>query len=101
MMRRIPLRWLIPLAVAALAAGLPRPTTAEPPAGDEKKPHSIIDGKPLEPEAGDDLRKLLKELYNAALDMGWARFQEYEAGRGTLDILLEAGRYLLRAELEL
>jgi hypothetical protein len=88
--------------MAILAVGPPRPAAAAARADDEVSLPALFDAKPLESATGDDdLRKLLKERYNAAVDMGRARFQEYVAGRGTLDILLEAGRYVLRAEVEL
>jgi hypothetical protein len=51
--------------------------------------------------AGGEMKRLLRERYQAARTHLTARWKECWAGRGTLDILLSASRDLLRAELEL
>jgi hypothetical protein len=47
------------------------------------------------------LGDLLKEQLEAAQTMTKARWEEFLAGRGTLDILLEASHHLLQAELDM
>src|SRR5262249_134505 len=56
----------------------------------------------LEAAKGDDeLRKLLKARYNAALRETKGRFMQFLAGKTTPELLADGGRRLLRAELEL
>jgi RNA polymerase sigma factor (sigma-70 family) len=47
------------------------------------------------------LKELLQARRDAAQQQALARMDEFQAGRGTLDICLEANRLLLKAELEL
>ena len=57
--------------------------------------------KAVKVEAGDDeLRRLLKERYNAAVGELHDRTKEFLAGRGTLEYLFDAHRRLTRAGLE-
>jgi outer membrane protein TolC len=67
----------------------------------EKMP-AVLSAKPLKAEAGDDeLRKLLKERYNAALEEMQARYAEFQAGRITLDMLHEAAQRVLDSQVAL
>jgi RNA polymerase sigma factor (sigma-70 family) len=58
---------------------------------------SLLDGDADRGRLGD----LLKEQLEAARTMTLGRWEEFLAGRGTLDILLEASHHLLQAELDL
>jgi len=49
----------------------------------------------------DELQKLLKERFNSALTGAQARYQEYLAGRGTIDVLSDSLKTMLNAQLEL
>jgi RNA polymerase sigma factor (sigma-70 family) len=49
----------------------------------------------------DKLKSLLKERYEAASEVVDARFREFLAGRGTLDILIQSSHRLFDAEREL
>jgi hypothetical protein len=70
-------------------------------AEDDKTP-AVLDAKPMEPTKGDDeLHKLLKERYNAALEEVQVRYKQILAGTSNLDELARAGRRLLHARLEL
>jgi outer membrane protein TolC len=78
-------KWVWPVALGgALLAG--RAVAAPVP---EKKPES------------PEVKKLLKERRDALRSAAVARTQEFEAGRGTLEVLLHVSRELLQAELEL
>jgi hypothetical protein len=88
---------LVVLAVPCGLALLPLRVAA----ADEKTP-AVLDAKPMEPAKGDDeLHKLLKERYNAALEEVQVRFKQVIAGTGNPDELARAGRRLLHARLEL
>jgi hypothetical protein len=90
-------RTLVLTIVAVLSAAGPRTARAD----DEKLP-GFLEGKPKTLEKGDDeVRKLLKERYNAALSEVQARYEQYLAGKYTLDALYDAGGRLLKSELEL
>jgi hypothetical protein len=94
------------LLVVALAVGLIGVLAAQQPTRQpfqlSEKAQALINAKPLEPEAGDDdLRKLLKARYNAALSEVRNRYDALAKGRGTLDPLFDAGRRLFEAELDL
>jgi hypothetical protein len=56
---------------------------------------------PQPKEESDKIKALLKERRDVLRNGVVARTQEYEAGRGTLNILLQVSRELLNAELEL
>jgi outer membrane protein TolC len=56
---------------------------------------------PQPKEDSPEIKKLLKERRDVLRSEVVARTQEYEAGRGPLNILLQASRKLLKAELEL
>jgi hypothetical protein len=86
------------LAVLCCALGVPSPA-AEP---EEKEP-ALLKAKPLEPAKGDDeLRKLQKERYNAALKEVQLRYEYVKAGKAlALDVIADASRRLLDAELDL
>jgi hypothetical protein len=58
--------------------------------------------EPLKPAPGDDeIQKLMKERYNAAVMVVQSRLQEYMAGRGTLQNFEDAIRKVRDARLEL
>src|SRR5262249_46379667 len=85
------------VAVLGLLGGT-RPLVAD----DEFKVPGFVEGKFLEPGKDDDeMRKLLKARYNAALREANARFKEFLAGRGTPAEFTPSTRRLLRAELAL
>jgi hypothetical protein len=52
-------------------------------------------------KVSDKLKGLLKDQYQAALDMARARWEEFMMGRGTLDSQIEASLRLLDAERDL
>jgi len=90
---------LVLLTLGVLGAGLgllyqPQ-SAAQPPV--EKKPAAP---KPAAP-AKDALADLLTRRFEAAKSELEARSQEFLAGRGTLDILIQASLRTLQAELEL
>jgi hypothetical protein len=88
------------LAALALLGGL-APSAARADDDDVKLP-AVLEGKPLEAAKGDDeLRKLLKARYNAALQETKGRFMQLLAGKATSETLADCGRRLLRSELEL
>jgi hypothetical protein len=70
---------------------------------EEDKLTSILDASPMQPAKGDDeLHKLLKERYNAALDEVQVRLKQFRDVRaGNLNDLGQAARRLLDARLEL
>jgi RNA polymerase sigma factor (sigma-70 family) len=76
----------------------------DPPAGDEDAPKlPLMDAAKVKElldaaRVSDKLRALLKEQQAAALDEVRARWEEFIAGRGTLDILFGASQRLLEAE---
>jgi surface glycoprotein (TIGR04207 family) len=85
--------------LVAWVAAISFPASAAP---DDEKVPAILESKPMEPAKGDDeLHKLLKERYNAALEELQARFKRFQAGGETLDFLAPAARRLLHAHLEL
>jgi hypothetical protein len=70
-------------------------------AEDDKMP-AVLDAKPMEAAKGDDeLHKLMKERYNAALEEVRVRFKQFLNGIGNPNELGHAGRRLLHARLEL
>jgi hypothetical protein len=64
-------------------------------------PVSTPRGPVLDKETQAKVRELLVKRRDALKKEVKARTQEFEAGRGTLDILLGASKRLLKAELEL
>jgi hypothetical protein len=73
----------------------------QPKGGPAKLP-AILTTEPLKEDPKDDeLRKLLKARYNAAVAEMKARFKEFEAGRGRVDSMLGASKRLLESGLEL
>jgi hypothetical protein len=64
-------------------------------------PASERSGPVLDRETKAKIRKLLLKRRDALKKEVKARTAEFEAGRGTLDILLSASKRLLKAELEL
>jgi hypothetical protein len=92
----LPLALVTALLTAAVAA---RPAAAQE---EEIKIPVLLNAKSVEVKgADDDLRRLQKARYNAALDEGKARFNEYLAGRGGLEKLMAAARRVLESGLEL
>jgi hypothetical protein len=84
-----------------LAADPPKPPKDD---DDEVKLPALLKAKPLKPDPKDDeLRKLLKERYNVALDEMNLQYKLYEAGSpaATLDIVFESGERVVSARLEL
>ena len=68
----------------------------------EFKLPAVLEGKPLEPAKDDDeMRKLLKGRYNAALREAKGRYGQFLAGKVTAEALAPSTRRLLRAELAL
>jgi RNA polymerase sigma factor (sigma-70 family) len=64
---------------------------------DDAKVKALLDAHP----GGDKMKTLLKDCYEAAHTEVRTRYQQYLAGRGTLDILTGAFLRLLEAEKEL
>ena len=68
----------------------------------EEKLPKILTAKPLKPGPKDDeLRRLLIERYNSAVAEMQARYQEFLAGKGTLEIFAVGGKRLVESALEL
>jgi len=90
-----------------LFGGLAVPSEAVPsqdkkPVGKEEKAPAFLKAEPLKIEAGDDeLTKLLKERYNAAVAELQARNKALESGNGTVEDIFGAARKVLRSELAL
>jgi hypothetical protein len=86
------------LAVRAEAV----PPQDQKPVGKEEKAPAVLTAKPLKIEAHDDeLHKLLKERYNAAVAELQARSEEVKSGHGSIEQLFDAARKVLRSELSL
>jgi hypothetical protein len=95
------LLFLVPCTAPALVKRAP----AGPPKGGEVKEEvklpKLLAGKPLADLPKDnELGRLLKARYNAALEESQARYQEYAAGKVSLDQLSETLRRLMDAGVE-
>jgi hypothetical protein len=78
------------------------PQQDQKPAEKEDKLPAVMSAEQLKIDAGDDeLRKLLKERYNAAVAEMRARYRQLESGGGTLEDVFGAARKVLRSELAL
>src|SRR5438067_3518715 len=95
---------IVPLLVeAALGAAwtlcVPRgdPLVAQPPAGaGEQKLPKLLTAKPLPiTEEKDEMRKLMRARYNAALEEVRGRYQQFTHGHGKVDPMFDAFRRLL------
>ena len=101
------LGFLFLVASLILFRGLAVPAEAVPPqdkkpAGKEEKAPAVLRAEPLKIEAGDDeLTKLLKARYNAAVAELQARSKALESGNGTVEDIFGAARKVLRSELAL
>jgi outer membrane protein TolC len=84
-----------------LALG-PEACTAQTLADKQEELPALLKAEPLEQAPADnELQKLLKDRYNAALKATQASTKDYLAGRGTLDLVLEQAKQLLTSELQL
>jgi hypothetical protein len=73
-----------------------------PPKLPDPKLPALLTAKPLKEDPKDDeLRKLLKARYNAAVDEVATLYKMYLAGRGNIDGFIDAGQRLVKAGLEL
>src|SRR5207248_8323056 len=97
-------RKVVPLlVVAALGAAwalcVPRgdPLAAQTATTGPQKLPRLLAAKPVEiPEERDELRKLMRARYNAALEEVRGRYQQYfRVGQGKLETMLDAFRRLL------
>jgi len=96
-------RQIVPvLVVAALGAAwavcVPRgdPLAAQTAATGQQKLPRLLTAKPVEiAEERDEMRKLMRARYNAALEEVRARYQQFLHGHGKLDPMLDAFRRLL------
>jgi hypothetical protein len=79
------------------------PAPAQPDRAEQEKPITpLLELKPVKVNKDDsEMQKLLKERYNQALLGLAARHQEFQAGRGTLEVLQDAAKRLVKAGLEL
>jgi hypothetical protein len=69
--------------------------------GDDEVPNPFK-AEPLKILPGDsEMRKLLKERYNASLRVVQYRFRQWSFGKATLEVLFEAQRLHFTAQLEL
>jgi hypothetical protein len=92
------LRVTFPLALLLTAAVRPLPAGQK----EEMPLPRILSAKPLEIKGADgELRRLMKERYNAAVQGARGRWQEFLAGRCSLDGLLPSARQVLDAGLPL
>jgi hypothetical protein len=90
---------LFAVACLFLAPGVLSAHKAEP-LPDEDGP-ALLKTKPLAANDKDDeLHKLLKERFNAALKELQAKYQQVAAGRASAESLADAGRRLMQAGLE-
>jgi len=102
--RRLGYLILAPLLI--LVGGLAVPSEAVPsqdkkPAGKEAAP-AVLKAEPLKIEPGDDeLAKLLRQRYNAAVAELQARNKALESGNGTVEDSFGVARKVLRSELAL
>jgi hypothetical protein len=95
-------RWTSVLPVLMVLIGPAFGQTGREPDPAEEALPAYLKREPLKPAEGDSaLRKLQKERFNAALATTKARYQEYLAGRGTTDMLLDSVQRLTTADLEL
>jgi hypothetical protein len=96
-------RWLSGTVLAVLVWAWAVPSFAAPPAEPEETLPALLKAKPLETARGDDeLRKLQKERYNAALKELQLRGEVIAAGKDTpLDGIYDSAGRLLDAELDL
>jgi hypothetical protein len=108
-MARVALVLVLAFTTHLAAAQIPRRSRdtvpAQPPSEEEKLPAALAElmkAKPLKPAPGDDdLRKLLKERYNTALEVLQYRVEEYNAGRRSSDYLADTARLILDVKLDL
>jgi hypothetical protein len=94
----MPLLVVVALGVAwALCVPRGDPVVAQPPSGTaSQKLPKLLAAKPTEiSEERDELRKLTRARYNAALDEVRARYQQFQHGNGKLDPMLDSFRRLL------
>jgi hypothetical protein len=96
-------RWPSGTVLAVLAWAWAVPSFAAPPAEPEETLPALLKAEPLKTAPGDDeLRKLQKERYNAALKELHLRNELIAAGKDTpLDGIYDAAGRLLDAELDL
>jgi hypothetical protein len=96
-------RLTIVMGVALLLAALaPRALTQEPENADAKLVGQLKQFAPAKEDPKDnELRKLLKERYNAAVDEVSVRLQRVEGGAETPDELIPAARRVIESGLEL
>jgi hypothetical protein len=96
-------RWPSGTVLTVLAWAWALPSFAAPPAEPEQALPALLKAKPLAMARGDDeLRKLQKERYNAALKELQIRNEAVAAGKDTpLDGIYDAAGRLLDAELDL
>src|SRR5262245_32490170 len=94
---------IIILAAAPCLACLSTEARAQQePADKEFDTQGILKAQPLKHAAGDnELQKLLKDRYNAALMATQARLRFLEAGQCPIEEVLEDAKLMLRSELEL
>jgi hypothetical protein len=96
--------WMLLLGTLVLPAHYTNAQAPQDERGAEDKPKfpAVMRYEPLKAEVGDDeLRRLLKERFNAALSELQARYMEYTAGKASIEHLMEASRRLLDSQLEL
>jgi hypothetical protein len=61
----------------------------------------ILRSKPITSgQTDNELRKLLVDLYNQRLLLTCERYKDFEAGRGTIDALLDSARGLMQSAIE-
>jgi RNA polymerase sigma factor (sigma-70 family) len=83
-----------PAPPAAAREDPPEVPPKDVPAMDATRVKELLDAM----KASDKLKALLKEQHEQALTCYTSRWEEFLAGRGTLDIMLQASRLLLEAE---
>jgi hypothetical protein len=90
------------LAALALAALDLKARAAQAPPDKPEDLPEILKAQPLKPAPEDnELQRLLKDRYNAALQATQARLQEFLAGRAVIDVLLGQAGQVLTSELGL
>src|SRR5262245_35163951 len=91
-------RWLLLSLFLALAGfSTAQERQPDPNQPNEKLP-DLLKAKPLKVDPkDDDLRKLLKERYNAVVDEIKSLYEMFLAGRGTVEQFADAGKRLVQS----
>lgn len=94
--------WIAVLGCTGVVVLLTSPALALAADAEDAKLPAILEAKPLKPAPGDDeLRKALIARYNAAIGEVKARYQEFLAGKTTMEAMADCSRRLVHSRQEL